>query len=64
MLVESFVNNIIIDLSYSLNKYTQYKLVQKLFDVCWYRLHRNEKLLKIFVYPSNNRVFYGLELNL
>ena len=73
MLVESFVNNIIIDLSYNLNKYTQYKLVWKLFDVgclhlhtviALYRLHRNEKLLEIFAYPSNNRVFYGPELNL
>ena len=33
MLFESFVNNTIIDLSYNLNKYTQYKLAWKLFEV-------------------------------
>ena len=33
MLVELFVNNITTDLSYNLNKYTQYKLVLKLFEV-------------------------------
>ena len=73
MLVESFANNIIIDLSYNLNKYTQNKLDWKLFDVSClhlhdvislYRLHRNEKLLEIFVYLIYNRVFYGPELNL
>ena len=65
MLFESFVNNIIIDLSYNLNKYTPYKLVWKLFEVgcvhqhtviALYRLDRNEKLLEIFAYPSNNRI--------
>ena len=29
-----------------------------------YRLDRNEKLLEIFAYPSNNCAFYGPELNL
>ena len=33
MLFESFVNNIIIDLSYNFNNYAQYKLVWKLFEV-------------------------------
>ena len=73
MLFESFVNNTIIDLSYNLNKYTQYKLVWKLFEVgclhqytviTLYRWDRNKKLLEIFAYPSNNRVFHGPELNL
>ena len=73
MVVESFANNIIIDLSYDLNKYTQHKLVWKLLNVGYlhlhtvidlYRLHRNEKLLEIFAYPSNNRAFYRPELNL
>ena len=73
MLVKSFVNNIIIDLSYNLNKYAQYKPVWKLFEVgclhqhtviALYRLDRNEKLLEICASPSNNRVFYGPELNL
>ena len=69
MYVESFVSNIIIDLSYSLNKYASIKL----FEVgCLHqytvtalnRLDRDEKLLKRFGYPSNNRAFYRLELNL
>ena len=51
----------------------QYKHVWKLFEVAClhqhtvialYRLDRNEKLLRIFAYPSNNRAFYGPELNL
>ena len=29
-----------------------------------YCLDRNEKLLNNFEYPSNNRAFYGPELNL
>ena len=73
MLFESFASNIIIDLSYNLNKYTQYKLVWKLLEVgCLYqhtvialhRLDRNEKLLEIFAYSSNNCVFHRPELNL
>ena len=72
MLFESFVNNVIIDLSCSLNKHTQYKLIWKLSEGCLhqhtvialYRLDKNGKLLHIFAYPSNNRVFHGLELNL
>ena len=28
------------------------------------RLGRNQKLLEIFAYPSNNRAFYRPELNL
>ena len=31
---------------------------------CLHHLDGNEKLLKVFAYPSNNRVFYGRELNL
>ena len=63
ILVKSFVSNIIIDLSYNLNKYTRYKHVWKLFQVdlftatnCnrLYRLDRNEKLSEILAYPSNN----------
>ena len=33
MLVKSFASSILIDLSYNLNKYTQYKHVKKLFEV-------------------------------
>ena len=75
MLVKSFASNKIIDLTYNLNKYTEYKQVWNLFEVSClhqhtliantlYRLDRNEKLVEIFAYPSNNRVFYGVELNL
>ena len=32
--------------------------------IALYFLDRNEKLLKIFAYPSNNRAFYGPKLNL
>ena len=72
-MVKSFVGNIIINLSYNLNKYRQYKHIWKLFEVGFlhqhtvfalYRLDRNEKLLEIFAYPSNSHAFYGLELNL
>ena len=61
------------DISHNLNKYIQYKYNEKLFEVvclhlhtviALYRLHRNEKLLEIFAYPSNSRVFCGLGLNL
>ena len=54
-MAKSFVSNIIIDLSYYLNKYIQYKHVWKLFEVgCLHqhtvialnRLDRNRKLLK------------------
>ena len=49
------------------------KHVYKLFEVvcshhhaaiAFYCLDGNEKLLKLFAYPSNNHIFYGLELNL
>ena len=51
----------------------QYKHIWKLFEVsclhqhtitALYRLDRNEMLLEIFAYPSNNSAFYGPELNL
>ena len=58
MLVKSFVSNIIIDLSYNLSNYIQYKHVWKLFEVgclhqhpvmeslsAFYHLDRNGKLL-------------------
>ena len=70
---KSFASNIKTDLSYNLDKYIQYKRVLNLFRVGFihqhtaialYRLDRNEKLLGIFACPSNNRVFYGPELNL
>ena len=73
MLLKSFVSNIIIDLSYNLNKYTQYKHEWKLFEVgclhqhtviAFYRLDRNDKLFEMFTYPSSNRAFYGPKLNL
>ena len=66
----------LIDLLYNLNKYVQCKHIGKFFKwevlhclhvqtvIVLYRLNRNEKLLEIFAYPSNNRVFYGPELNL
>ena len=50
----------------------QYKHIWKLFEVgCLYQdtvtalygLGRNEKLLKIFVWPSSNHVFYRPERN-
>ena len=72
MLVKSFVSNIIIDLSYNLKEYIQYKQVWKLFQVgclnqhtavALYRLDWKEKLLKIFTYPSNKRLFYRPVLN-
>ena len=62
-LVKLFVNNIIIVLSYNLNKYIQYKHVWKLFEVgclhqhtivALYRLDRNEKLLEIMHYTDRN----------
>ena len=65
--------NIITDVSYNLNKYIQYKHVQEFSEVVCLHLHivialylldGNEKLLKIFTYPSNKRAFYGPELNL
>ena len=67
-----FVTNII-DLSYNLKKYTQYKHVWKPFEVgCLHQhtvialqfLDKNKKLLEIFAYPSNNCSFYEPELNL
>ena len=73
MLVKSFLSNIIIDLSYILNKYIQHKHVRKLFEmgclhqhtvITLYRLDRNEELLEIFAYLSSNRAFYAPELNL
>ena len=63
---EPFVNNIIIDVSYNLNKYIQFKHVFEV--VCsytimaLYHLDRNEKLLEIFACPSNIRVFYEQEI--
>ena len=73
MLVKSFVSNVITDIPYNLSKYRQYKHVWKLFEVVWlhkhtvivfYCLDGNKKLLEIFAYPSNNRLFYGPKLNL
>ena len=55
-----------IDLSYNLSKYMEYKHVWKLFEVgclhqhtviVLYRLDRNGKLLRFFAYPNNIRVF-------
>ena len=63
MLAKSFVSDIIIDLSYNFNKYTQYKHFWKLFEVgclhqhtviALYREDRIEKLLKI-LQPCNLR---------
>ena len=57
MLVRLFASNIIIGLSYNLNKYIQYKHIWKLFEVSrvhqhtvitLYRLDRNKNLLEIF----------------
>ena len=54
-LIKTFVCNIIIDLSYNLSKHIQYKHIWKLSEVnclhqhtviAFYRLDRNEKLLK------------------
>ena len=65
MLIKSFANSIIIGISYNLGKYIQHKHVWKLFEVVCLHYHtvialchldRNEKLLKIFVYPVKNRV--------
>ena len=70
---KSFASNIKTDLSYNLDKHIQYKHVLNLFQegfihqhtaIALYRLDRNKKLLEIFTCPSNNRVFYGPELNL
>ena len=71
MLVKSFASGIIIDISYKLDKYIHCKHVSKIFEVDFYintviilyRLDGNEKLLEIFACFSNNRVFYGPELN-
>ena len=65
-MAKSFVSNIIIDLSYYLNKYIQYKHVWKLFEVgCLHqhtaialnRLDRNRKLLK-FLHILITTVFF------
>ena len=73
MFVKSLVSNIIIDISYNLNKYIQYKHVWKPLAVVCLHLHTlialyrsdgNEKLLKVFAYlvatvhcMDRNRVF-------
>ena len=70
-LVILFASNI--GILYNLNKYTQDKHNEKLFDVICLHLHiaialhhldENEKLLEIFVCPSNSCAFYRPELNL
>ena len=69
MFVKSFLSYIIIELSNNLIKYTQYKTVWSgLFTSVHCNrlvlLDRNEKLLKIFAYPSEKRTFYKQEMNL
>ena len=60
------------DLSYNLNRYTQYKHVWKLFEVsclhqhtaiALHRLNINQKLIEIFVYAGNNRVMRFTDRN-
>ena len=76
LLIKLFVSNIVTDLSCNLSEYyTLYTVLHVwiLFEVgclyqhtkiALYRLNRNEKLLQIFVKPSNNCAFYRPELNL
>ena len=73
MLVVLFASNIMIDIPENSNNYTQYNHVYKLFEqaslhlhivTALYSLDGNEKLLKIFEYPSGSRAFHGPELNL
>ena len=62
-----FVSNTIIGILYNLNKYTQCKHCEKLFQVVCLHLHTviavdgNEKLLEILAYPSISRAFYRPE---
>ena len=58
-LAKSFVSNIIIEISYNLNKYIQYKQVWNLFEkvslhlhdvIVLYRLDGKKKLLEFFAY--------------
>ena len=68
MLVKSFASNTMFALSYNLNNYIQCIHVWKLFlkhtVIALRRLDRNQKLIEIFAYPSNNYAFYGPDLKI